>query len=335
MKIIVDAFGGDNAPLDILKGSAAAVAEFGCEIILTGDENIIKSVAEKENISLANMEIVHTSTVMSFCDEPTTILKSNRETSIGKGFDLLADSKGDAFVTAGSTGAALVGATFIVKRIKGISRPALAPVIPSQTGCYMLIDCGANVDCRPETLLQFGIMGSAYMEKIIGIPSPRVALANIGEEETKGGQLQIDAYKLLANSPLNFTGNIEARYIPRGDCDVVVCDGFTGNIILKLSEGLAKFFSNMLKDMLKKSFMTKIAALILMKGIKAFKAKMDYTEYGGAPIMGAKKTVIKAHGSSNAKAFKNAIRQAIEFTNSDVIGKIEQYLESIKQEEVK
>jgi glycerol-3-phosphate acyltransferase PlsX len=178
-------------------------------------------------------------------------------------------------------------------------------------------------------------MGSAYMEKIIGIPSPRVALANIGEEETKGGQLQIDAYKLLANSPLNFTGNIEARYIPRGDCDVVVCDGFTGNIILKLSEGLAKFFSNMLKDMLKKSFMTKIAALILMKGIKAFKAKMDYTEYGGAPIMGAKKTVIKAHGSSNAKAFKNAIRQAIEFTNSDVIGKIEQYLESIKQEEVK
>lgn len=265
--------------------------------------------------------------------EPTEILKSYKDSSMAVGLKLLAESKGDAFVSAGSTGAFVVGASLIVKRIKGIKRAALAPVIPTVEGRYMLIDCGANAECRPEMLVQFGLMGSAYMNKIMSVNSPRVALINNGTEEHKGAPLQQEAYQQLKGSPLHFVGNIEARQLPLGGCDVAVCDGFTGNIVLKLTEGLSKALIGQVKNILMKNTMTKLAALTLKGGLGEFKKKMDYKEYGGAALLGISKPTIKAHGSSDAKAFKNAIGQAMRFTSQDVIGAIEGYLAEMKAKE--
>ena len=238
----------------------------------------------------------------------------------------------DAFVSAGSTGALVVGATFIVKRIKGVKRPALATILPTAGKPTMLLDSGANADCRPEMLVHFGIMGSAYMNRILKVKSPRVALANIGAEESKGRELELETYKLLKNAPVNFVGNIEARQLPLGDCDVCVADGFCGNLMLKLYEGMGKFFSNELKGIFKKNIKTKLAAAMVMKNIKDFKKKVDYSEYGGAPLLGTAKPVIKAHGSSDAKAFYNAIRQAKQFTETKVIDTITQALSQMKSE---
>lgn len=333
MKIIVDAFGGDNAPLEIVKGSAMAVAEYGVDIVLTGDESVIRKIAGDNGVSLHRMEIVHASQVMDMNAEPTEILKSYNDSSMAVGLNLLSEGKGDAFVSAGSTGAFVVGASLIVKRIKGIKRAALAPVIPTVEGRYMLIDCGANAECRPEMLVQFGLMGSAYMNKIMEMGTPRVALINNGVEEHKGAPLQQEAYQQLKGSPLHFVGNIEARQLPLGGCDVAVCDGFTGNIVLKLTEGLSKALIGQIKDILMKNTMTKLAALTLKGGLGEFKKKMDYKEYGGAALLGISKPTIKAHGSSDAKAFKNAIGQAIRFTSQDVIGVIEGYLAEMKAKE--
>ena len=233
MKIIVDAFGGDHAPLEVLKGCERAVKELGVEIILTGNQNIIKKCAEENNISLEKTEIVHTEEVFDIHEEPSKIMKTGKNTSLAIGLQQLRDGKGDAFLSAGSTGALVVGATMIAKRIKGVKRVALAPVMPSAKGYFMLLDAGANTECRPEMLSQFGAMGSAYMSNVMGIKNPKVALANIGAEETKGRELELETYKLLKNSPINFVGNIEARDIPNGDVDVVVADGYTGNMLLK------------------------------------------------------------------------------------------------------
>jgi len=326
MKIIVDAFGGDNAPLEIIKGCALAVAEYGCDIILTGKEDKIKEIAQKENISLNKISIVDAPDVISMHDDPTSITKSMKQSSMAVGLKQLSDGAGDAFISAGSTGAVLVGATFIVKRIKGIKRPALATIMPGDNGAYLLVDCGANVDCRPEMLRDFGIMGSAYMQKIMNIEKPRIGLVNVGTEDTKGGELQLAAYKLLKESSLNFTGNVEARELPSSACDVAVCDGFTGNIVLKLSEGVAKSIVGSIKNILKENLLTKLAAAMLMKGLSKFKKKMDYSEYGGAPLLGISKPVFKAHGSSNAFAIKNAVRVAIAFTEKNVISHIESNL---------
>lgn len=333
MKIIADAFGGDNAPVEILKGCAMAVAEYGVEIILTGEEETIRRVAAENSISLERMEIVHAPQVMDMNAEPTEILKSYKDSSMAVGLKLLSEGRGDAFVSAGSTGAFVVGASLIVKRIKGIKRAALAPVIPTVEGRYMLIDCGANAECRPEMLVQFGVMGSAYMNKIMDVQNPRVALINNGAEEHKGTPLQQEAYRQLTSSPLHFVGNIEARHLPQGGCDVAVCDGFTGNIVLKLTEGLSKALIGQIKGILMKNTATKLAALTLKGGLADFKKKMDYKEYGGAALLGISKPTIKAHGSSDAKAFKNAIGQAIRFTKQDVIGSIEEYLAEMKAKE--
>ena len=249
------------------------------------------------------------------------------------GMQMLADGEGDAFVSAGSTGALVVGATFIVKRIKGIKRPALATILPTAAKPTMLLDSGANADCRPEMLVQFGIMGTAYMSKILGVNSPRVGLANIGAEPSKGRELELETYKQLQNAPVNFIGNIEARQLPMGDCDVCVADGFCGNIMLKLYEGMAKFFSGDLKTLLTKDFKSKMAAMLVMKNVKEFKKKVDYTEYGGAPLLGIAKPVIKAHGSSNAKAFYNAVRQAKQTVENNVIGEITSALEAMKSKQ--
>lgn len=331
VRVIVDAFGGDNAPTEVIKGCESAVKELGVEIILTGSESKIKKCAEENGISLDGMKIVHTDDVFDIHDEPKEIIKSGKNTSMALGMQLLADGKGDAFVSAGSTGALVMGATFIVKRIKGIKRVAPSPILPADKGSFILIDAGANTECRPEMLVQFAIMGSAYMERVMGIKNPKVALLNIGAEETKGRELETETYKLLQHSGLNFVGNIEARELPKGECQVVVTDGFTGNIVLKLYEGMGSFFAKKLKWLY--SGIGTVGALFSLNKIKVFKAQMDYRETGGSALMGVKKPVIKAHGSSDSKAFFNAIRQAKKCVDGKVIESIENYVKILSEKE--
>lgn len=331
-KIIVDAFGGDNAPLEVVKGAALAVKELGVQIILTGNEEKIKKCAEENEISLDGIETAHTEEVFDIHEEPKEIIKSGKNTSMALGMQLLADGKGDAFVSAGSTGALVMGATFIVKRIKGIKRVAPSPILPADKGSFILLDAGANTECRPEMLVQFAVMGSAYMEKVIGISKPKVALLNIGGEETKGRELEIETYKQLSVSGLNFVGNIEARDLPKGECQVVVTDGFTGNIVLKLYEGMGSFFSKKMKWIF--SGAGALGALFSLGKINLFKKQMDYRETGGSALMGVKKPVIKAHGSSDAKAFFNAIRQAKKCVDGKVIESIEKYVNSNSERDV-
>lgn len=330
MKVIVDIMGGDNAPLAPLQGAAMAVAEYGIEVVAVGDEKAIADTAAKNDISMQGISVVHASDALSMHDDATDILKKRPDSSMAVAMKLLANGGGDALVTAGSTGAALVGATLIVKRIAGIKRAALGTVMPGTQKPWILLDSGANVECRPEMLVQFAAMGTAYMEKVMGIASPTVGLANNGAEDTKGTSLQLAAYGMLQNSGLNFTGNIEARDIPSGQCDVVVADGFTGNIILKLTEGVAKMFSGMIKQMFYKNTKTKLAGAMMKPELADFKKKFDYTEYGGAPFLGIRKPVIKAHGSSNGKAVKNAIRQACTCAEKDVAGTIEKWMQANK-----
>lgn len=333
MNIIVDAFGGDNAPLEVIKGAADAVAKLDVDVTLTGNESIIKKTAEENGISLDRISVIHTESVIDIHEEPTEVIKGKSDCSMAVGLKALAEGKGDAFVSAGSTGALVVGATFIAKRLKGIKRAALAPILPTAKGHVILMDGGANVDCRPEMLLQFGIMGSCYMERVMGLKSPKVGLLNVGAEDTKGREMDIEAYKLLKDAPLDFYGNLEARELPFGVCQVAVSDGFTGNIALKLYEGMGSFFAGELKGMLTSGLSGKLAALMIMPKVKAFKKKLDYTEVGGAVLMGISKPVIKAHGSSNAKAFYNAIRQAKNCVDGKVIDAISQSLEAVKVKE--
>ena len=319
MRIAVDAFGGDNAPLSVLKGCEMAVKEYGVSIILCGDKEKILSVAKENSVSLTSMQISHTTDVIGVDEEPAEIMKSHADCSLARALKLVAQGEADAFVSAGSTGAIVYGASLIIKRIKGVKRAAIATVIPSDNGAYMLIDSGANVVCRPEMFAQFGLMGHAYMQGILKVKSPRVGLLNIGVEETKGHDLEVEANQLMKTYPYNFIGNVEPRDIPMGICDVVVTDGFSGNIVLKLTEGLAKMLMSNIKAVFLKSLKTKIGALLVKDSIGEFKAKLDYKEYGGAPLLGVTKPVIKAHGSSDAMAFKNAIRQATEYINANVI----------------
>ena len=300
MKIIFDIYGGDNAPLAPLKGAEMAVKELGVEIIAVGNEAEMKEICEKENISTKGITFVDAPLVMPVCAEPTSALKEYKESSLVKGLSLLAEGAGDAYVGAGSTGAIVVAATLIVKRIKGIKRAALASVLPGLEHDYMLLDLGANVECRPEMLVQFGMMGSVYMKSIEGIENPTVGLVNIGVEESKGTEIHKEAYGLMQKADYNFIGNVEVRDVPAGACDVAVTDGWTGNIVLKTIEGLGKGFAVMLKEMLTKNAFTKICALVLKGGVKGFKDKMDSTKRGGAPLLGIAKPVIKAHGNSNA-----------------------------------
>lgn len=333
MRIIVDVFGGDHAPIEILKGCAMAVTEYGVDILACGNKKVIQDVCKSENISLDHIDITDVERVIPVEIDPTEVVKSYDDCTMAVGLKMLANGEGDAFVSAGSTGAVVVGASLYVKRIKGIKRAALATAIPCQNGCYMLVDIGANKECRPEMLAQFGIMGSLYMENILGIKSPRVGTVNIGAEDSKGLELQKDANIILKQAPIQFIGNIEPRYLPFGYCDVAVCDGFTGNVILKLTEGLGKWFAGELKEIFTQGTISKLGYLCVQNGVSGFKQKMDYKEYGGAPLMGIKKPVIKAHGSSDARAFKNAIRQAKEYTERGVINQIEQSLALLKTKE--
>lgn len=322
MKIIVDAFGGDNAPLEIIKGCCMAIDEYDIDIILTGEENVIKKTAEEKNISLDRMSIVNATQIITPDDDASVVVKTKKESSMAVGFRLLAEGQGDAFVSAGNSGALVMGSAIIIKRIKGVKRPAFAPIMPKSEGCFMLADGGANNECRSEMLQQFGIMGSIYMDKVMGIPNPRVGLANVGTEEHKGGTLQHEAYELLKNSPINFIGNVEGRDIPLDGCDVLVTDGFNGNLILKTYEGVAMALMSKIKGILKKNLKNKIAAGMIMSDLKVLAKEMDYNEYGGAPIMGVNKPVFKAHGSSKAKTFKNALCLTKQFVEGNVIEEI-------------
>lgn len=328
MRVVIDAFGGDNAPLEIVKGASLASLEYGCEITLCGDETEINKVISENDLKFfGELKIVHSADVISMHDDPTSLLKAHKESSMALAFKELSEDRADAFVSAGSTGAVVVGGTLIVKRIKGIKRPALAGMIPSPKGKYMLMDMGANSECRPEMLEQFGIMASAYLKGVEGIVNPKIGLLNIGTEDTKGTELQKEAFELLKNAPINFVGNIESREMPKGECDAVITDGFTGNIALKLIEGTASTLFKLIKQVLYKNIFNKLAALVIKKDLYSLKSMMDSTEVGGAPLLGVRKPVIKAHGNSDAKALKNAIRQAITFTETKVIDAIAENLD--------
>ncbi len=318
MKIIIDAMGGDNAPLEILKGVSLAKG-YGESLAVTGQKQVIERCAADNGIDLSGIEIIDAASVMDMHDDAKLVLKQKADSSMGVGLKTVADGGADAFVSAGSTAALFMGATMIVKRLKGIKRPALGTVIPHVDGFFFLIDCGANVECRPEMLEQFGVMGSIYMKQVLGIENPRVGLLNNGAEDSKGTELQIEAYKLLAkNRSINFVGNVEGRDVPLGACEVAVADGFTGNILLKTIEGFGLAIFKKLKGVFYKNTATKLAAAALKPAIMEFKDSMDYAKFGGAPIIGLTKPVIKAHGSSNAEAIKNAINQAILWSKSGV-----------------
>ena len=319
MKIIVDAFGGDNAPLEIIKGCAESVAKFGVDIILTGKESKIREVAAQNNISLDRIEIEDCGEVITMHDSAESVVKTKKDSSMAVGFRLLAQGKGDAFLSAGNSGALCVGATLLIKRIKGIKRPAFAPVLPSVTGCLMLLDGGANVDCRPEMLRQFAVMASVYMEKVMKVENPRIGLANVGTEEHKGTELYRETYGILKDSKLNFIGNIEGRDVPTGKCDVVVCDGFTGNMILKTYEGVAAVLMKEIKNIFTGSAKGKMAAALVMKDLKSMKTRFDYNTYGGAPILGASKPVFKVHGDAKAITLVNAIGLCIDYVEANAI----------------
>ena len=334
MRIILDAFGGDNAPLEILRGAQQAVEKDGLSILLTGREEEIRRVAAENNISLAGMEIADAPDVISMNDEPRSILKAHKDCSMAEGLRRLAAGEGDAFVSAGSTGALLAGATLLVKLVRGLRRAALAPTIPTMTGKAVLIDCGANAECTSEYLLQFAYLGSYYAEKVLGVVQPRVGLLNIGAEPSKGDALRHETYARLKEAGgqghLNFIGNIEANTALAGGCDVIVADGYSGNIMLKSVEGAAKLMSGELKKMLTKSAKTKLAYLLLKDGLADFKKMLDPNEVGGTALLGISRPVVKAHGSSNAAAFCNAVRQTIAVAESGIIADITQNVDKMK-----
>lgn len=322
MKIIVDAFGGDNAPLEIIKGASDAANQFGVSIILTGKEDIIKRVANENSISLNNIEIENCSEVITMEDSADAVLKNKKDSSMAVGLRLLNEGRGDAFISAGNSGALCMGATLGIKRIKGIKRPAFAPILPCANGFFMLMDGGANIECRPEMLYQFALMGSIYMQKVMGIEKPRIGLANVGTEEHKGTELYRNTYELLSESNLNFVGNVEGRDIPAGVCDLVVCDGFTGNLILKTYEGVAITLMKEIKSLFGGSTKGKLSAALVMKDLKKFKTKFDYNSYGGAAILGTSKPVFKAHGNAKASTILNAIKLCNDYVSADTINEI-------------
>ena len=336
MKIIVDAMGGDNAPAAPVKGALDAAQEYGVQIILVGKGDAILSVLRENGVAdlPAGIEIAHADQGVEMCDNPATAFKEKKDSSLTIGLNLLKDGKGDAFVSAGSTGALLSGATLLAKRIKGIRRAAMAPLVPTGSGSAMLIDCGATAECTPEYLLQFAFMGSYYAERVLGRPEPKVGLLNIGAEPSKGTDLQREAYTLLKKAGdegrINFTGNIEAREAVEGGVDVIVSDGYSGNIFLKTMEGTGLFLAREIKKMFQKSLTTKLAALLVKDGLRSFKKLLDSGEVGGTALIGISKPVIKAHGSSDAYAMKNAIRQAVSFANSGIIEDITENIEHMR-----
>ena len=331
IRIAVDVMGGDHAPVETIKGCAAALAEGDpcVKLLLVGQEDKIKAEIAKYSMDHSRYEIIHASEVIETDETPTTAIRQKKDSSLVVGLNLVKKGEAGAFVSAGSTGALLTGATLIVGRIKGVERPALATILPNEKGWTFHIDVGANVDAKPSYLVQFAQMGAIYMESIMGISNPKVGLVNIGAEKEKGNALTKEAYGLLeAAKGINFTGNVEPRDIPLGAVDVAVCDAFVGNVILKYSEGFAKAIFDMIKEELMSGFASKLGALLSKGAFKNLKKRFDYAEVGGAPFLGLTGLVVKAHGSSDARAFKNAIRQCGEFISKDITGKIAESIQN-------
>jgi len=336
MKIIVDAMGGDNAPLSNVQGALDANRLHGIEIVLVGRvEEILKAVeACGEKTLPAGIEIRDAREVVEICDDPATAFKKKKDSSLTVGLNMVKNGEGDAFVSAGSTGALLAAGTLLVKRIKGIRRAALAPVVPVGNGGAVLIDCGANAECPPEYLLQFAYMGSYYAETVLGRPEPKVGLLNIGAEPSKGTTLQTTVYPMLEEAGkagrINFVGNVEAREAVEGAVDVIVCDGYSGNIFLKTMEGTALYLMRELKGIFKSSLLTKVAAVLVSGGLKGLKKKMSSDEVGGTPLLGISKPVLKAHGSSDAYAIQNAVRAAKQYVESGIIESINENIDVMR-----
>ena len=336
MKIILDAMGGDHAPEAPVMGALQAAKDFGAEITLVGRGEAILEVLRKNGIQdlPAGIEIANAEDVVDMHDDPMAVIRKRKDSSMVVGLRMLAESQGDAFVSAGSTGALLSGATLIVKRVKGVRRAAMGPAFPNKAGGKTVIcDCGANAECTPEFLLQFALMGSLFAKKSLGVDNPRIGLLNIGTEDSKGTQLQKDTYALLqdahAKGLINFVGNVEARGVPLGEVDVVVCDGFSGNVLLKSIEGTAMFMGSQVKKLFKKNVFSMLGYLLCKSGVNDMMKLLDYREIGGTQFLGIKKPVIKAHGSSDALAFRNAVRQAMDAAKADFSAELEQGLKQL------
>lgn len=336
MRILLDGMGGDNAPLEIVKGAVWASKEIEDEIVILGDENLIKAELAKYEYDRSKISVKHTSEVILQEDSPVKAVRRKKDSSMVVGIEMIGRGEGDLLVSAGNTGALMAGSTIILGRIAGLERPALASVYPILGGkASLLVDAGANAECRPNNLLEFATMGSIYMEKVLGRSNPKVGLVNIGAEEGKGNSLMKEAHQLLkATERLNFSGNVEARDIPAGACDVIVCDGFTGNIILKLTEGMAWSILKLIKKKFTEGAVAKMGAALLSGKLKEMKGAFDYSEYGGAPILGVKGPVVKMHGSSSANSVKNTIIKGIPYAKENVISIITEELEKISEMEV-
>lgn len=326
MKIIVDGMGGDNAPVEIIKGCINAIKKFDINIIIVGQRERIEKELKLYTYDKERIEIMHAEDIITNDDDPALAIRRKKDSSMVVGLKALKDGLADGFLSAGNTGALLAGGLFIIKRIKGIDRAALTSLYPTNEGISLIVDAGANVDSKAEYLKQFAIMGSVYMENILGRTNPTVGLVSVGSEQGKGNSLVKEAYPLLESAPINFMGNVEARELPMGKVDVIIADGFVGNIILKLTEGVASFLLSELKDIYNKNVFSKLSALMIKDGLNDLKEKADYRQYGGAPLLGIQKPVVKAHGSSDDLAIENGIRQLIDFINRDAINIIEKEL---------
>ncbi|MFC1478227.1 phosphate acyltransferase PlsX [Candidatus Margulisiibacteriota bacterium] len=323
MKIAVDAMGGDHAPQEVVKGAIAAVNELGIDVILVGNQEIITSELKKNNFQ-KNISIVHASQVIQMGESPVTAIKTKKDSSINVGLQLVKDGSADGFISAGNTGAVMTAAVFNLGRVKGIERPAIATVWPTKKGRTVILDVGANAECKPKHLLQFGQLGSIFAEEVLHKSKPAVGLLSIGEEEKKGNDLVVGALPLLKQSKINFIGNVESSDIFKGDVDVFVCDGFVGNMLLKFAEGVLSFFSSLIKKEVKKNFMAKIGALFLIPAFKSVQKSTNYDEYGGALLLGVKGVCIISHGRSESKAIKNAIKVAKESAEANIVNKFAQ-----------
>lgn len=328
MKIAVDGMGGDYSPHAIIEGCIDASKTYkDLEIIVTGPKDLLNKELSKYEYNKEKITILDARDIISNNEHPVMAIRRKKDSSLYKALELVKNNTADAVISAGSTGAFLAGATLVVGRIKGVNRPALAPIMPGKNGPFMIIDCGANAECKPINLVQFALMGETYFQNILKVDNPSVGLINIGSEEEKGNELTKEAHQLLKQTNINFVGNVEPREIPEGKVNVLVCDGFIGNTVLKMYEGVAETIFSTLKDEIMSSFRTKLGGVMLKPVFNKFKKDFDYKEYGGAAFLGVDGICIKAHGSSDAKAIKNAIRQSIIFHDNNIIEKIKGHIE--------
>ena len=332
MRIILDGMGGDNAPAAVVEGAVIASKDIEHEIVIIGQEELIQNELNKYRYNPKKISVVNAREVITNEEAPVRAVRSKKDSSIVRGINMVKNGEGDIFISAGSTGALLSGGLFILGRIQGIDRPALASVYPIVGGTpSLLVDAGANAECKPNNLLEFGIMGNIYMEKVIGRENPKVGLVNIGTEAAKGNTLTKAAYELLEQSDMNFIGNVEAREVPKGVCDVIVCDGFTGNVVLKLTEGLAWNILQVIKKKFTDGVKAKLGAALLIDKLSELKTEFDYSEYGGAPILGVKGPIVKMHGSSSANAVKNTILKGIPYVEEKVVETIQNSVLEIEE----